>query len=348
MLALAMAGAGYSFLRRGRMQPVASNFQRMKVLKLTDSGNVSTASISPDGRYVAYAIHEGQQSSLWMRQVATESAVELVSPAAADYFGVTFSSDGDYLYFVPNQKGTEDADAYIVPVLGGRPRLILRDVDSAIGASRDGKQIAFVRGNIPEVSQLLVANSDGTSEHVVADTVATKSGRFYSYAAPSWSADGKLIALPIILQHFSGIFVTPAAGGQPTILASGNFVTSTSWLPDQSGLLINASTTFAGAKQIWQQPYPTGQPQRLTNDLNSYPSASSTADGQQFATVQVQSLITIFMANASTPDEGKPLNTGRSDGIGLAWLPDGKLLSQDVNSQLLGVIGRRTRSCRCS
>jgi Tol biopolymer transport system component len=53
--------------------------------------------------------------------------------------------DGDYIYFVHDREGTSDTnDAYVVPALGGKPRLILQNVVHAIGFSHDGKSLAFV------------------------------------------------------------------------------------------------------------------------------------------------------------------------------------------------------------
>ena len=39
-------------------------------------------------------------------------------------------------------------------------------------------------------------------------------------------------------------------------------------------------------KQIWFQPYPEGQPFKISNDLSQYFSLSVTADGKSFVTIQ--------------------------------------------------------------
>jgi eukaryotic-like serine/threonine-protein kinase len=72
VLAAIIAGiAGGSFLlrRSSRDKPFASTFQRMEVMMLTDNGKAGTASVSPDGHYVAYSLREGKQSTLRLRQV---------------------------------------------------------------------------------------------------------------------------------------------------------------------------------------------------------------------------------------------------------------------------------------
>jgi Tol biopolymer transport system component len=84
---------------------------------------------------------------------------------------------------------------------------------------------------------------------------------------------------------------------------------------------------------MWYQPFPRGEPQRVTNDASGYAGLSLTADGKLLATVQSDWSSTIFVAPAANPDSGTPLSAVRSDGIGLEWMPDGRLLSQDLRSQ---------------
>jgi Tol biopolymer transport system component len=337
VIVAAAVAAGYFFihLRGGTTQRIVSNFQQMRIVKLTDNGKVAHATISPDGHYIAYILREGQKRSLWVRQVATESAVEVIAPADTVYLGITFSPDGDFIYFVRNREGAAAYyDAYVVPALGGKPRLIIQNVDSSVGVSADGKSLTFVRNGASSQSQLLLANADGTGEHLIIDLVRTGAGRFNDRSAPSWSPDGKLIALSIARPNGSmAVFVCPTVGGEPVILPVAGFGFSPTWLPDQSGLLVITSATWNGAAQIWLQPFPKGEPQRITNDINNYFSVKLTADGKQFAAVQSQRSLTMFVGAASKPAEGSPISVSHSDGIGLAWMPDGKLLSQDTRSQ---------------
>jgi eukaryotic-like serine/threonine-protein kinase len=318
LVVLAAAASGYWFIyrRAGGARTVGPTFQSMRIVKLTDNGKSETAAISPDGHYVAYTVREGQRRrNLWVRQTASEGAAHLLD---GNYFGVTFSPDGDYLYVV-------DGDASVVPVLGGTSRLILQNVMSGVGVSPEGKQLAFVRGHDLAYSQLLVANVDGTDEHVIADFAKLNLGWPNTLAQPSWSPDGKLVAVGIRGKKGRAIFVGVATGGGHVILPiAQDGLFSASWLPDQSGLLVTA-----GRGQIWQQPFPKGEPQRITNDLNSYGFASLTASGKQFATVQTQTSNTILVGAASAPDEGSPIGASRSDGVGLAWMPDGRLMSMD-------------------
>ena len=46
----------------------------------TQTGNAANVAISPDGRYVVYALVDGEKQSLNVRQVATGSDVQILPP----------------------------------------------------------------------------------------------------------------------------------------------------------------------------------------------------------------------------------------------------------------------------
>jgi WD40 repeat protein len=94
---LAIAGlAGYKLLKR----PAAFNLEKMQITKLTDNGKAGLVAISPDGRDVVYVLTDGEQRSLWVRNIASKSDVQVLAPAAVYFDGLNFSPDGNYIYFV--------------------------------------------------------------------------------------------------------------------------------------------------------------------------------------------------------------------------------------------------------
>jgi Tol biopolymer transport system component len=68
----------------------------MQIRRLTNTGNITTAAISPDGKYVAYAVRDGGQQSLWLRQVEITSNVQITPSTEDDVAGLTFSHNGNY------------------------------------------------------------------------------------------------------------------------------------------------------------------------------------------------------------------------------------------------------------
>ena len=95
----------------------------------TTTGAAGLAAISDDGRYVAYVITEDGRSGLWLRQVATTSNVAIVPAADVRFHGVTFSPDSNYVYYSFYPAGEMAGSLWQVPVLGGKPRRILENVD---------------------------------------------------------------------------------------------------------------------------------------------------------------------------------------------------------------------------
>ena len=73
------------------------------------------------------------------------------------YAGLTFSPNGDFLYFVsgdPQHPGL--GFLYQIPVLGGTPRKLVDDVDSAVSFSPDGQQMVYLRNSSNDASSKLI------------------------------------------------------------------------------------------------------------------------------------------------------------------------------------------------
>ncbi len=56
------------------------------------------------------------------------------APDIVDFKGVTFSPDGNFIYYVRSDKTTQNYSyLYQMPVLGGNPRQLIRDIDAPVG-----------------------------------------------------------------------------------------------------------------------------------------------------------------------------------------------------------------------
>ncbi len=119
----------------------------MSISRLTTSGKITHAAISPDGKYAAYVTQDAEGDSLWVRQVAAPSSLRIAGPAATEYVSVTFATDGDSVYYLTLDRDKGHTTLYRVPVLGG-PSSVAADNVGPVGFSRDGRQIAFVRASV--------------------------------------------------------------------------------------------------------------------------------------------------------------------------------------------------------
>jgi Tol biopolymer transport system component len=93
-----------------------------------------------------------------------------VPPAEGiEYANIRFSPDGNFVTFVKRDAASKFT-LHQMPVLGGQQKKLIADVDGGITYSPDGKQVAFLRGNYPEMgeSTVMIANTDGTGERILA------------------------------------------------------------------------------------------------------------------------------------------------------------------------------------
>src|SRR5882724_8138499 len=182
------------FWRRSSRPP----FESVKLTRFTTTGNALRAAISPDGKYLAHVVDDAGQKSVWLRQVATGKDLQIVPPARiAFFYGLTFSHDGNYIYYV-NQEMNHLGMLFQVPSLGGDSTKLMEDVDSPVTMSPDDKRVAFIRGSPGEMS-ITIANVDGTGETKLALTKSTDEVRLGPTwtVPPAWSPDGKTIAAPV-------------------------------------------------------------------------------------------------------------------------------------------------------
>lgn len=331
VVAVVLAGLGFLLYRIGGHRTKANSpFQIGKIALVTGTGDAWNAAISPDGKFVVYVA--GQPQSLWVRDVATNSDVQIAAPAEVQYYGLSFSPDGNYVYYSKREKSAPVRILYQVPKLGGTTKKLLAGVDSSITFSPDGKRFAFVRSSGAKDSALMIANADGTAAHKLfspdADTFPDPTG-------PGWAPDDKLIACPLTRTDASGSYQTVVGinvtDGTMKPLTSQRWedIFPVVWEPDGSGLLMSARERRGTSQfQIWHLSYPGGEGQRLTQGLTAYLSVSLTADSSSLVTTTQETLTTIW-AVPLNPSAGtaKQITSGRRDGYcGVAWTNDGKVL----------------------
>jgi len=342
LLALVLIALGlYKFVWQ---KPPAAPFQAMKITMMTASGKVQDAVISPDGKYLAYVMAQAGLRSLWVRQIATSSSVQIIPPSDTSYGGLTFSLDGNYICYVREESkgGHQFGTLYEMPVLGGAAKKLVFDVDSPVAVSPDGKQLAFVRHDEGGEYALVVANVDGTGERKLA---TRKSPTWFETGGPAWSPDGKVIALGGKDGGFS-VAAVDVRDGKERSFSSKEWgaVDRVAWLPDGSGLVVSA-VELGAHYQIWHLAYPSGQIHRITNDTNSYSGVSVTADGKALVTASTKfstHLWAIPQDDWSHPRDISPGTSELDGSLGFSWMPDGRILyvSRPVGKLSLWVVDR--------
>jgi eukaryotic-like serine/threonine-protein kinase len=286
-----IAGAGYGLYSFLGKRPAAIPFQTFTALQVTNSGKALLAAISPDGKFVVSVIDDKGKSSLWLRNVATGSDTQILAPDSAAIRSPAFSIDTNYIFFRKAMDSTQSSwNLFRMPVLGGSPQRLVGDVDHGPTLSPDGKRMAYIRGNDPEVGKyrILSANLDGTDEKVL--LIAP----FPDPDALSWSPDGKSIAYISSAdgkapRQLSVLDIASKKDTPLTAFADRTFFDVT-WSPDGRGLLADYRDRTSGSAnhQIGFVSYPDGHFQPLTNDIHGYRTLGISAGGKAMVSVQQQ------------------------------------------------------------
>jgi len=331
----------YKFSGRQILQTANQNqtnfvkpFQSMRLTRLTSSGKVKHAAISPDGKYVVHVVQDGEHESLWMKQVSSPaSEVQIRAPEDLSYLGLTFSPSGDEIYFNAwdRKNPQEPFTLYRMPTLGGATGKLVSDIDSLVTFSPDGQQMAYMRGSpIKGELALLVANNDGTAERTIG---SRKLPARMSLVGPAWSPDGKSIVYSVDSVDGALSYVTlierQLGDGSEKRITSKQWwrVERLVWMRDGSGLILVAREEIGSPSQIWYLSYPSGQANRITNDLKDYYTVSLTADTSALLTVESEQIANIWVLPNDNLLRAKQITTSKFDGSeGLSWTPDGKIV----------------------
>jgi eukaryotic-like serine/threonine-protein kinase len=323
-------------------------FQASTMTRLTTSGKVTDAAISPDGRYVAHVVDDLGKRSVLVRQiqVAGSSNVEVIPASEASFFGLTFSKDGDYVYYLKSEANALWPSLCRVPALGGDVACLVDHVDSPISFSPDGRRFAFIR-HIPEKKEslLVTANADGSGERIIT-TRNYPQDLGGDVSAPVWSPDGKIIACGLgeSAPNDMAVIMLDAESGRQVRQSSHRWfrVGLLSWTPDGKGLVMMGSPGSQFIYQLWYLSDLSGSARRITNDLNNYQSLSLTADGKRLVTVQTATVSNIWVAPAANPSAAKQITSGTGTSAQwLSWTPSGKIVygSNASGNQDLWMVG---------
>jgi len=331
VLVILLAAAGYGIYALSQ-KSAHTPFEKFEITNLTNSGHVSLASISPDGKYLLEVHSEAGLESLWLRHIATGSNTQVVAQAATRYQALTFSPDGSYLYFVRRDEEEHVIGIlYAAPVLGGTPHIVAKDVDSPITFAPDGQRLAFLREKHDSPYwDLIVMKNDGSDERQVFKDQNLLSDSFTA----AWSPDGKNILIPVVQptkDALGGMKQVEVATGKLTDLAiaASMIYYEPAWMPDGRGLIVPSMDLSSGSlqNQLGYLSYPDGAYRLFTHDTNNYRNPSMAADGKTLVASQTKLTFDLGIAPASAPSQLKPVPLASHENLWRwAWAANGKLV----------------------
>jgi Tol biopolymer transport system component/DNA-binding winged helix-turn-helix (wHTH) protein len=325
-------------LYRGISRRPRINIESLRLSKLTDNGKVQQLAISPDGRYIVFAMRESKGVGLHVLHVGTRSHVEILPPENIDFHGMAYSPDGNYIYFASSDEQTTINNLHAMPVLGGPDRLLMHDVDTPVSFSPNGHQFAFTRGvGDRNVLEVRIANADGRNDRLLSGIL---DGDSDTQPGPAWSPDGRVIAVPVRLRgkqlRWVLDVVSVTDGNVQELHSNMSGIGRPAWLPDGNSLIVPLRDS-TGRGQLWIIPYPRGKAVRLTNDLENYQlGIDLTRDGKSVAAIATTQLSDIWTAPAAAPTKSEKM-TPTPDTLSLNELtamPLGKVLARSRDGEM--------------
>ena len=301
----------------------------MKIVRLTATGKASNVVMSPEGRLIVYSQREKGKQSLWVRQIATASTVQILPPAEVGFQGLTLSKDGNYLYYVAREIGGANTSLYKMPSLGGSSKKVTSDVQSPISLSPDEKQLTFTR-YYPKSGEfaLMVANEDGSGERILA---THKTDKWFE-GKPSWSPDGETILCALGNweggYHFAPVVVHVKDGSEQEITQQRwQVMAAVEWLHDGSGFVVLGREKGSSVGQVWLVQKKGGEVRRITNDLTDYGTISLAQKSQTLCTIQNEVRSNHWVLPGADASKAVQITSGKEEGLsGVAFAPDARII----------------------
>ena len=322
--------------------PPPAPFNTMQITRLTTRGKVAAAAISPDGRFVVYALDEASGQSLWIRQLAVASDIRVLAPEDTGHTALTFSPDGNFIYYIA-QNGAHPDTVFQLPVLGGNPKPVSENVFGPITFAPGGKEFAFVRQDVDKgEGSIVIANADGSGER----NLLTKRKPFYlSRSALAWSPDGRSILYgtgnaTFYVHEAFHLAAYPVAGGHEESIGAQTWAQlgSSIWADSHTLVVAGHEQSEVEGLQIWLVTYPSGTVRRVTNDLNNYATLSLTSDGKTLVAVQSERSADIWAIPSREAGRANRLTSGDLRELNsIAWAPSGSILYSALTGDYLNI-----------
>jgi Tol biopolymer transport system component/DNA-binding winged helix-turn-helix (wHTH) protein len=181
MGALVLAVGAAIGWRIGHVSPSPPARER-RITANSEDTPVIGASLSPDGKYLAFADRTG----FYLRQLATGETHPVTLPSGFTAVPASWFPDGVHLVVLASAGAVEAPSIWEISALGGTPhKLAERGWHPSV--SRDGSRIVFLAGS-ESSNEVWVMQADGTNPRKLLG------GRQDIFGSPVWSPNGKQIA----------------------------------------------------------------------------------------------------------------------------------------------------------
>jgi eukaryotic-like serine/threonine-protein kinase len=342
-LAFIATAIGFWFTHR---QPTGLPEIKLRQLTMNSSDDpVRSGSISPDGKYLAYADRQG----IHLKVLATGESQLVPQPQSMQVSGNEWRISEwfpDGTRFLANleppyetESSNRQSSIWTVSVLGGLPRKI-RDNADADSVSPDGSLICFT-ANYGRL---------GPREIWVMKSTGEEARKLYEanentiLAGGPWSPDGQrfLSVTDHGPERPADFQVRDLKGGQPRTILSSSKITDSAWLRDGRFIYSLEEEDNPGSCNFWEMRLnaagePISKPLRLTNWAGfCMDRSSASADSKRLAFKEWRGHATVLVAALDKAGTGlfPPTRLTRSEASEFpqTWTPDGKAVIFGSNS----------------
>jgi serine/threonine protein kinase/dipeptidyl aminopeptidase/acylaminoacyl peptidase len=332
-----LATGGYLFFHSSRH---TENIER-RLTANSSENPVSSAALSPDGRFLVYSDGTG----LYQKLISTGETHSVPLPQNFSARVNDWFPDGAHL-LVTRTEGGEKPSLWNIPVFGGSPHKLMDDASRA-SVSPDGSHIAFLRNIGSGIDwfnpETWVMRSDGTDQVRVVSTPGSR------VEALAWSPDGKQIAY---IRKTFGNFTRSVsleldewqAARRQIVFSDARLDSALHWLPDGRLLHVLAeedASSHSGDANAWaislRSAKINGTRTRITKGLGQISTITASADGKQLAFVRRSFQNHVYIGTLSRDGKqllaSKRMTLEESEDIPYSWTPDSKavLFSSDRN-----------------
>lgn len=302
-------------------------FNNLRFDPIAKFDTFSSASISPDGKYAAYINTVNQKQSIWLRQLSTGQATQIVpAEEGVRIMLLEFAGDGESLYF---SRKSENLPAHVdrVPVFGGIiDTNIVSGLETEFGVSPDQNLISFHRSQDQKTS-LFLARADRTEIKPLFETDQSITGN-------TFSPDGKKIAFAAGKigpgEKTFGVYAVDIVGG-PAVevtLEKWNYIRDVLWLSDGDTILITAQTTNNALRQMWRVSISNGNATKITETPENLSYISTTKDVSRILISENALSSRLYVVPLGDSDSSRLIAPAY---LGVSWASDGSLVYSASN-----------------